>query len=150
MPFLATHKTTTRLNKRNCDVIRMAVNQHVLALLGKIQPEPSGRRRDCLALRLDSRTQIITLYNKSTEDEVEISSREFLSTGEHKLWRVEIFPDNSLLLRFDDDERTGDRSQIIHHMIVHVKRSETSGKYEPISQIRATNVFGSPSARILK
>jgi hypothetical protein len=32
--FLSTHKTATRLNDRNCDVIRMAINQHTLALLG--------------------------------------------------------------------------------------------------------------------
>ncbi len=33
-PFLSTHKTATRLNDRSCDVIRMAINQHILALLG--------------------------------------------------------------------------------------------------------------------
>jgi hypothetical protein len=33
-PFLAVHKTATRLNDRSCDVIRMAINQHTLALLG--------------------------------------------------------------------------------------------------------------------
>jgi hypothetical protein len=33
-PFLSTHKTATRLNDRSCDVIRMAINQHTLALLG--------------------------------------------------------------------------------------------------------------------
>ncbi len=33
-PFLSTHKTATRLNDRSCDVIRMAVNQNILALLG--------------------------------------------------------------------------------------------------------------------
>jgi hypothetical protein len=32
--FLSTHKTATRLNDRSCDVIRMAINQHILALLG--------------------------------------------------------------------------------------------------------------------
>jgi hypothetical protein len=33
-PFLSTHKTATRLNDRSCDVIRMAINQNILALLG--------------------------------------------------------------------------------------------------------------------
>jgi hypothetical protein len=33
-PCLSTHKTATRLNDRSCDVIRMAINQHILALLG--------------------------------------------------------------------------------------------------------------------
>ena len=33
-PFLSVHKTATRLNDRSCDVIRMAINQHTLALLG--------------------------------------------------------------------------------------------------------------------
>lgn len=122
--FLSTHTTATRLSHRSCDVIRMAVNQHVLALL-------------------DSRTQIVTLFDKSTQQEIDIYSREFLDTGDHKLWRVELFPDNSLLLRFDDDERTGDRSQIIHHIVVHVKKNENNGnKYEAISQIQATNVYG--------
>ena len=35
-PFLSTYKTATRLNDRSCDVIRMAINQHTLALLGMI------------------------------------------------------------------------------------------------------------------
>jgi hypothetical protein len=90
----------------------------------------------------DSRTQIITLYDKNSQKEIGIYPAEFLPTGENKLWRVEIFPDNSLLLRFDDDERTGDRSQIIHHIVVHVKKNELNGKYEAISQIQATNVYG--------
>ncbi|CAF0795335.1 unnamed protein product [Rotaria sordida] len=122
-PFLSTHKIATRLNDRSCDVIRMAINQNILALL-------------------DSRTQIVTLYDKNTEKEVGIYSAESLPTGENKLWRVEIFPDNSLLLRFDDDERTGDRSQVIHHIVVHVKKNELNKKYEAISQIQATNVYG--------
>ncbi|CAF2758866.1 unnamed protein product [Rotaria sp. Silwood2] len=122
-PFLSTHKIATRLNDRSCDVIRMAINQNILALL-------------------DSRTQIVTLYDKNTQKEVGIYSAEFLPTGENKLWRVEIFPDNSLLLRFDDDERTGDRSQVIHHIVVHVKKNEVNKKYEAISQIQATNVYG--------
>ena len=91
----------------------------------------------------DSRTQIVTLFDKATQQEIDIYSREFLDTGDHKLWRVELFPDNSLLLRFDDDERTGDRSQVIHHIVVHVKKSEINGtKYEAIAQIQATNVYG--------
>lgn len=91
----------------------------------------------------DSRTQIVTLFDKATQQEIDIYSREFLDTGDHKLWRVELFPDNSLLLRFDDDERTGDRSQVIHHIVVHVKKNEANGnKYEAISQIQATNVYG--------
>ncbi|CAF2099677.1 unnamed protein product [Rotaria magnacalcarata] len=120
---LSTHKIATHLNDRSCDVIRMAVNQNILALL-------------------DSRTQIVTLYDKTTEKEIGIYSAEYLPTGENKLWRVEIFPDNSLLLRFDDDERTGDRSQVIHHIVVHVKKNESSKKYEAKSQIQATNVYG--------
>jgi hypothetical protein len=91
---------------------------------------------------LDSRTQIVTLYDKTTQKEVGIYSRDFLATGDIKLWRVEVFPDNSLLLRFDDDERTGDRSQVIHHIVVHVKKNETHGKYEAVSQIQAINVYG--------
>ncbi|CAF4492128.1 unnamed protein product [Rotaria sp. Silwood1] len=122
-PFLSTHKIATHLNDRSCDVIRMAINQNILALL-------------------DSRTQIVTFYDKSTQKEIGIYSAECLPTGENKLWRVEIFPDNSLLLRFDDDERTGDRSQVIHHIVVHVKKNEANKKYEAISQIQATNVYG--------
>lgn len=122
-PFLSTHKSETRLNDRSFDVIRMAVNQHLLALL-------------------DSRTQIVTLYDKTTQKEIGIYSINDLPTGDNKLWRVEIFPDNSLLLRFDDNERTGDRSQIIHHIVVHVKKNESNSKYEAISQIQATNVYG--------
>ncbi len=91
---------------------------------------------------LDSRTQIVTLYDKISQKEIGVYSSSCLSTGENKLWRVEIFPDNSLLLRFDDDERTGDRSQVIHHIVVHVKKSESNGNYQPISQIQATNVYG--------
>ncbi len=90
----------------------------------------------------DSRTQIVTLYDKISQKEIGVYSAEYLPTGENKLWRVEIFPDNSLLLRFDDDERTGDRSQVIHHIVVHVKKNEINGKYEAISQIQATNVYG--------
>jgi hypothetical protein len=111
-PFLSTHKTATRLNDRSCDVIRMAINQ------------------------------IVTLYDKVTQKEIGVYSTECLPTGENKLWRVEVFPDNSLLLRFDDDERTGDRSQVIHHMVVHVKKNESNGKYQATSQIQATNVYG--------
>lgn len=55
---------------------------------------------------------------------------------------MEIFPDNSLLLRFDDNERTGDRSQVIQHIVVHVKKNESNSQYEAISQIQATNVYG--------
>ncbi len=33
-PFLSTQKTATRLNDRSCDVIRMAIPQNILALLG--------------------------------------------------------------------------------------------------------------------
>lgn len=91
---------------------------------------------------VDSRTQIITFYDKVTQKEVGVYTTDCLPTGENKLWRVEIFPDNSLLLRFDDNERTGDRSQVIHHIVVHVRRNESNGRYEAMSQIQATNVYG--------
>jgi len=94
------------------------------------------------AFFLDSRTQIVTLYDKISQKEIGVYSTEYLPTGENKLWRVEIFPDNSLLLRFDDNERTGDRSQVIHHIVIHVKKNEINGKYQAISQIQATNVYG--------
>lgn len=95
------------------------------------------------SIELDARKQLVTLYDKTTQEEISISSREFLARDDHKLWRVELFPDNSLLLRFDDEERTGDRSQVIHHLIIHVKRNETNDQhYEPISQIQATNAYG--------
>ena len=91
---------------------------------------------------VDSRTQIVTLHDKASGKELGIYPAEFLPIGDNKLWRVEIFPDNSLLLRFDDNERTGDRSQVIHHIVVHVKKNEITGQYEAISQIQATNVYG--------
>jgi hypothetical protein len=138
-PFLSTHKTATRLNDRSCDVIRMAINQNILALLGICSPKLLILN---VFLVLDSRTQIVTLYDKVTQKEIGVYSTECLPTGENKLWRVEVFPDNSLLLRFDDDERTGDRSQVIHHMVVHVKKNESNGKYQATSQIQATNVYG--------
>ena len=122
----------------------MAVNQNVLALLGKslsaIIPLSIVNWSRCHA---DSRTQLVTLYDKASQKEIGTYSRASLDTGNHKLWRVEIFPDNSLLLRFDDNERSGDRSQVIHHIVVHVKKVESGGnKYEAISRIQATNVYG--------
>ena len=120
----------------------MAVNQHVLALLGEFHPSVIPFR-SWSTFDVDSRTQLVTLYDKVTQQEMGTYSRGSLNTGHQKLWRVEVFPDNSLLLRFDDDERTGDRSQVIHHVVVHVKKIESSGnKYEAISQIQATNVYG--------
>jgi hypothetical protein len=97
---------------------------------------------DLFFVLVDSRTQIVTLYDKISQKEIGVYSAECLPTGENKLWRVEIFPDNSLLLRFDDNERTGDRSQVIHHIVIHVKKNEINGKYQAISQIQATNVYG--------
>lgn len=140
-PCLSTHKTATRLNDRSCDVIRMAINQHILALLGMCE-DGILLYWDLFFVLADSRTQIVTLYDKISQKEIGVYSAECLPTGENKLWRVEIFPDNSLLLRFDDNERTGDRSQVIHHIVVHVKKNEINGKYEAISQIQATNVYG--------
>lgn len=47
-PFLSTHKTATPLNDRSCDVIRMAVNQNILALLGMIcQFFQSSEKSNC-------------------------------------------------------------------------------------------------------
>lgn len=94
----------------------------------------------CSVRYLDARTQIVTLFDKTTHQQTEISSQELLSNQNHKLWRVELFPDDSLLLRFDDHERTGDQSQIIHHIVVHLK--QINGKYRTISQIQATNAYG--------
>ena len=133
-PFLSTHKSETRLNDRSCDVIRMAVNQNLLALLGKRSNEEKKQTNEVSSF-LDSRTQIVTLFDKTTQKEIGIYSIADLPTGDNKLWRVEIFPDNSLLLRFDDNER-------IHHIVVHVKKNESNSKYEAISQIQATNVYG--------
>ena len=95
-----------------------------------------------LTFALDSRTQIVTFYDKVTQKEVGVYTADYLRTGDQKLWRVEIFPDNSLLLRFDDNERTGDRSQVIHHVVVHVRKNESNGQFEAMSQIQATNVYG--------
>ncbi len=151
-PFLSTHKTATRLNDRSCDVIRMAINQHILALLGIYKIIHNTSLNYFVFFVLDSRTQIVTLYDKISQKEIGVYSTEYLPTGENKLWRVEIFPDNSLLLRFDDNERTGDRSQVIHHIVVHVKKNEINGKYQAISQIQATNVYGfaiGPDAEVI-
>ncbi|CAF1173215.1 unnamed protein product [Adineta ricciae] len=138
--FLTTHKSTTRLNDRTCDVIRMAINQNLLAILGQFKNFIDSIIT--LTRFLDSRTQIVTFFDKLTQKEVGVYAADYLPTGDNKLWRVEIFPDNSLLLRFDDNERTGDRSQVIHHVVIHVRRNESNGSYEAISQIQATNVYG--------